>query len=152
MITGAAKKIIADHFGHEVRVASPQMDPIIREYVCSLLVDFMDADELSRGIVLARLYQRALETDPASRFDAFRRLGDTSVFVCGFFRGYVESGLMGPQYYIDMGRLGYCQASNLTRSGQLSTLFSSLSDHVSHMVETVCAVSHRASVCKSNQP
>ena len=152
MMLGRAKHIVVEHFKEEVNDVAPAMDPIVKDYMCRILVDFVETRNLCQGpdgLILAKLYQRALEMDPASRFEAFRHLGDVSIFIGGFFRDSVSSrrSLVGQQYYIDMGGMGYAQASHLTRSAQLSRLFSSLSSQVRPMMDAVCAISYRASIC-----
>ena len=91
-----------------------ELNSISFNYIVDLLVTHARGDVLGapgEGMpVLAWYYRDAVNSEKSLRFNAFRRLGDTALFLTGFFSKYVDaSGGLG--YYIDMGCGAYDQAS-----------------------------------------
>ena len=88
-------------------------DPLVIEYVASVLTQFVKTDALlndQEGLpTLALWYSKAINSMGQDRRHAFRRMGDVSLFMSGFFidRVRVTGGL---EYFMDMGCLGYDQA------------------------------------------
>ena len=88
------------------------INPASFQYLVSLLVSNVRCDPTNVAPILAYCYRDAMGLQGARRFDAFRRLGDTALFLSGIFSSYVES-TGGMSYYADMGILGYGHASDL---------------------------------------
>ncbi len=77
---------------------------------------------------LALLLKRALEADPADRRRELRRLGDTSLFVSGFFGDAVARSTVDLSYYIAMGERAYDALAEAPRApAGASALFGELS-------------------------
>lgn len=54
----------------------------------------------------------AINSPGDRRLEAFRRLGDASLFNCGFFEAYISRRLVDAAYYQDVGRLAYQKLSH----------------------------------------
>jgi hypothetical protein len=84
-------------------------------YLVNLLADFLDRGRLYRPAPgggeerepLALMLVRALAADRAERYRELKRLGDTSLFVSGFFSDSLHRGAVGVDYYIAMGERAY---------------------------------------------
>jgi hypothetical protein len=91
-----------------------ELNTTLIDYIIDMLVTFTNHESLGpsgEGMpVLAWYYKDAVNLKGQMRFNAFRRLGDTALFLTGFFSNYVNAtGGLG--YYIDMGCGAYDQAS-----------------------------------------
>jgi hypothetical protein len=84
-------------------------------YLVNLLAQHLQRDPLSaegpehaaRGEPLALILKRALEGDREVRWRNLKRLGDTSLFVSGFFGDSLAHSLVDVDYYIAMGKRAY---------------------------------------------
>jgi hypothetical protein len=119
------------------------LDPLVERYVVDIMVSHVDADMLSkRGMpILAWCLRDAVNSMGRARFNAFKRLGDTALFLAGFFTDYVR-GSGGLTYYIDMGGNAYRQASGVVGG---HPVLSELSSKFTPVVSVLNAVS-----CQSN--
>jgi hypothetical protein len=85
---------------------------------------------------LAFILKRALEGDREARWRNLKRLGDTSLFVSGFFGDSLARSLVDVDYYIAMGERAYDALSEDAR-GPLGAqeLFGELSERFPHFVD-----------------
>ena len=101
-----------------------KLDEHVEFYLVNLLTNFIatstfsgDAetsdDILSTPLVF--MLKRALEAPPEKQPQLYRRLGDASLYVSGFFQDYFNGKTFDINYYITMGSSAYEQASALSR-------------------------------------
>ncbi len=77
-------------------------------------VDEQLADEVGFEKPAAFLLCEAMNSPGEQRLVAYRRLGDASLFNCGFFDAHLtRRGRVSPEYYRNVGRLAYGQLSDL---------------------------------------
>lgn len=117
-------RIVAAHSAHEffrdlllkaVQNQRQSVQPETEAYLVNLLAGFLESEALfskdEAGRVEARplafLLKDALEQDGAQRLALLRKLGDTSLFVSGFFSESLSSGPVGADYYTAMGERAY---------------------------------------------
>lgn len=89
-------------------------------YLVHLLEGFVRLDEekakdLGFERPAALLLGEALNSAGDRRIEAYRRLGDASLFSCGFFQAYLErrTSVVPVDYYRQMGRNAYLSLQNL---------------------------------------
>ena len=76
-----------------------------------------------------------LAATPASRAQKLREVGDTSLFVSGFFPDSLNRSLVDVDYYIGMGEVAYGHLSRMTRGADSFTqVFCELSDKFTRFV------------------
>jgi hypothetical protein len=100
----------------------------------------MPGDLLGRPLALT--YLEATYGAPAERFERFKRVGDTALFLSGLFTDCLERSLVPPSYYIDLGKLSYQQ---LAQSGarQLREMFADLALRFTDLVRVLGEISSR---------
>ena len=106
--------IIKDHFRTAICSAFAKervaLNEISQQYLIDMLSGFVSSNQMGPdpGLpTLTLLYRDALEATGAKRIIAFKRLGDMSLFLSGFFIDYVRHTMNGVGYYIDMGSAAY---------------------------------------------
>ncbi|MEW5853726.1 MAG: hypothetical protein AB2A00_33435 [Myxococcota bacterium] len=91
-------------------------------YVVNVLSDFTEAERLflpsddarKRELVpLAELKARAVEADPDERARLLKHLGDSSLYIGGFFQDALERQNVDVDYYVTMGGSAYTELSSL---------------------------------------
>jgi len=112
-------------------------------YLVNLLASFLEKERLfvvdEDGRVeaepLALILLRALEGDRRKRALGLRRLGDTALFVSGFFGDSISRrSAVGVDYYVAMGERAYGTLRDTERGG-LEALFGELSDRFAQFVD-----------------
>ena len=91
---------------------------------------------------LAVLYVRAVQASRGERTRLLRMMGDTALFVSGFFADSLSRGLVDLGYYKTMGGQAYARLS-LEDSGRGvgSTVFSELADRFGEFADVLAEVS-----------
>lgn len=103
-------------FENSLKKRNLELNKLTQHYVVSMLVDFSNITMLNNvnGLpTLALLYKDAIEANGSRKILAYRRLGDISLFLSGFFLEYVKKTNTGLGYYIDMGQCAYHSAFQL---------------------------------------
>lgn len=104
-------------------------------YLVNLLATFLTREKLFvnqpdgsvREEPLALILLRALEASGPARASALRRLGDTALFVSGFFGDSLARSAVDVDYYIAMGGGAYAALGEAERGRGLEALYAELS-------------------------
>jgi hypothetical protein len=126
-----------------------QLQEMTEFYLVNLLASFLTAEKLFReradGTIdaepLALILKRALESDREERRRTLKRLGDTSLFVSGFFGDSIARSLVDVDYYIAMGERAYEALSSAERvSGGLPELYDDLAQRFPDLVDLLAEI------------
>lgn len=91
---------------------------------------------------LALVYVRALNASRRERARILRMLGDTALFVSGFFADSVNRGLVDLSYYREMGGIAYGRLQHEPdESGYTPDVFGELSERFSEFADLLCEIS-----------
>ncbi len=113
-------------------------------YLVDLLTRFLeterlfveDADGTVRSEPLALVLLRALQADRRARAAHLRRLGDTALFVSGFFGDSLARSPVDVDYYIAMGERAYSALAETERGRPgLDALYGELSGRFEQFVD-----------------
>jgi hypothetical protein len=125
-----------------------QIQPETEFYVVCLLERFLERGELytespdgsSQLEPLALLLLRALEESRQRRWQALQRLGDTSLFVAGFFGDSLARAPVDPSYYVAMGERAYgALASSRVPAGR-AEVFGEMSERFEDFVDVLAEI------------
>ena len=109
-------------------------------YLVSLMGDFTRArlpDE-----PLAMKLAQARTAEPGDRVKGLKEVGDTSLYVAGFFTESLSRKLVDADYYIGLGRGAYAELAGHL-NGSLTDVYRELSDKFPAFVEVLAAVRRR---------
>lgn len=124
-------------------------------YLVNLLAEFAATDKLFTRDEegrrdhepLAVLYHKALQQEREERIRTLRRLGDVSLYKAGFFGGALQNGLVGPDYYIQMGGAAYGQVADLVPAAAgFAQVYRELHDKFRAVVELLEEIAARGMV------
>lgn len=129
------------------------LSPVASTYLLKLVSEFGHRGLLaSRGDgqqpgtpTLFELYAQAVNSAPSERCDAFRYLGDVSLFLSGFFAPHIERSLVGVDYYVEMGGNSYRQAATLSHGG-FAEVLGQLAGHFRRLVEVMTRVAEQTTL------
>lgn len=123
-------------------------------YLVNLLSDFVTSERLftedengrKDHEPLAVLYHTAQQGGRDERIRKLRRLGDVSLYKVGFFAESLRAGVVGPEYYIQMGGAAYGHVADLSISSGFSAVYRELCDKFRELVEVLEEIAARGLV------
>jgi hypothetical protein len=118
-------------------------------YLVRLLDEFARAENVYAGTergerpAMATLLSRAQEAAPGEAVRIYKHMGDSSLYLTGFFAESVEREIVSVDYYVQMGGGAYANVAGLMRStaATSSALFAELSDRFEELVTLLAEVS-----------
>ncbi|MFZ5476579.1 MAG: hypothetical protein ACOZNI_07365 [Myxococcota bacterium] len=93
---------------------------------------------------LVELQHRAVHAPPAEAVTHWRRLGDNSLVVAGFFRESLERRAVSRDYYERMGSTAYRALERILGGGSFAEIFAELGDRYRACVEVLSEVRDEA--------
>jgi hypothetical protein len=135
-----------------------QVADVTEYYLVNLLAGFLETDRLYvreadgglRDEPLALILQKALEGEGRERMAALRRLGDTSLYVSGFFSDHVDTKVVDAGYYAAMGHHAYATLARLLDGkGTLGGLYDELASKFTDLVDVLNEMSERVALSSS---
>lgn len=123
-------------------------------YLVNLLVEFLSADQLfvleadgrREREPLAFMLKKAVEAPRGERERHLRRMGDTALYVSGFFSDSLQRGLVDVDYYAAMGGRAYDALSGLTPRSGAAVVFTELATKFQRIVDIFSEISERAAI------
>jgi hypothetical protein len=125
---------------------------LVEHYIVALLAGY--AAQPIEDTPLALRMAAAAEAPPRERRKQLREIGDTSLYVSGFWGESLDEGAVDLDYYIEMGGSAY---GELARGGPgwtrdpFGDVFGELASHFVRFVEVLSLVSRRMAVPATNQ-
>jgi hypothetical protein len=138
-----------DEFFHEVVTDALQVVDVDASepaswYLVGLLGDMTRArltDE-PLGVKLAQV-----ETDPGTRVSTLKQVGDTSLYVAGFFAESLNRSLVDVDYYVGLGQSAYAQlARSLGSQRAITDVYTELAEKFPRFVDVLAEVRKRTSI------
>ena len=118
-----------EFFRQRITAASQQLKIRLEEhvefYLVNLLTEFIDPTRINLdfdsqtdvlGTPLVFLLQQALDAPEERQPVMYKRLGDASLYISGFFQDYFNRKTFDISYFITMGASAYNQAAMLYRA------------------------------------
>jgi hypothetical protein len=144
-----------EEFFHELVTEAMQRQkvkvlPETEAYLVGLLNQFLTTENLyvqdSEGRMqeepLALMVKEALEVpQPENQKAMFRKIGDISLYVAGYFQDSLNRKLVDVDYYIDMGGVAYQQVA--ARVGDIRPLYEELAEKFGTFVDVLAEVSDK---------
>ena len=111
-------------------------------YLVNLLGDFTRA-RLPDEPLAVKLAQSAVAADPGERVRTLKEVGDTSLYVVGFFAESLSRKLVDADYYIGLGRGAYAELAGRMGSSSITEVYRELAEGFPGFVEVLAEVRRR---------
>ncbi|MFW7378145.1 MAG: hypothetical protein ACOH5I_05010 [Oligoflexus sp.] len=145
----------ADYFRSKVNSAASALNLQLKDevefYLVNLLCEFIQPQQLAVDEIdlldtpLALIYKKAIESSPDMQIKIYKRLGDTSLYIAGYFQDSLNRKTVGAGYYISMGATAYDKISNIMRDRHGETnftrVYAELAKEFKNLVNLVTEVS-----------
>jgi len=143
------RELVSDALSHR----RLQIQEATEFYLVNLLAQHLQEERLlarveggeAQAEPLALILKRALEGDREARWRNLKRLGDTSLFVSGFFGDSLARSLVDIDYYIAMGERAYDALSEEPRGPSgAQELFAELAERFPQFVDLFAEIAELA--------
>lgn len=143
------REYFREALGSALRKRPVDLSDTAQAYLVNLLADFGKTENVYAGTdkgekpTLVDLLARAQEAEPTEAVRIYKHMGDSSLYLSGFFTDAVEKDLCGVEYYVSMGGSAYRSVAGLIRptAATSSALFDELSDKFKELVDLLAAMS-----------
>lgn len=142
LLTSSMQAYFREALDAALRKANIHVTETAQVYVVHLLNEFCRSEAVFAGtdygenISMALMFDRAMSADQQEALKIYRHVGDTSLYMLGFFRESALKRIVSHNYYKEMGAQAYLHASSLSRSHAInqSALFYELYERFNDMV------------------
>lgn len=124
-----------------------ELTPIVKNYLSKMLVNFIKPENffeikgnsIERPLI-AEMALSAKKLSPVSGAVRYTRIGDTCLFISGYFNGYVNRKIQDIGYCVQVGEYSYGKAAVLLRKTSIkesSVLFFEMEKNFKSLVDVV---------------
>jgi hypothetical protein len=151
-ITHSLESFFRDEVDRAFKDEGLEGNGMTKHYLVHLLAGYAAQPIEDRPLAL-RLLQ-AIGASPRERRTTLREIGDTSLFVSGFWGDSLDRKIVDVDYYIDMGGTAY---GELARAGSGDTaepyapVFGALAANFTRFVEVLMTISRRTARARSDR-
>lgn len=145
LLTNSMQAYFREALDAAMRKANIRVTETAQVYVVHLLNEFSRSEVVFAGldygekISMAHMLERAMSADQQESLQIYRHLGDTSLYMLGFFKESAVKRIVSQSYYKEMGAQAYLHASSLSRAhaSHRAALFYELYERFNDVVEVV---------------
>lgn len=127
--------------------------PLTQNYLIGLLEHYLLADNLfetseetgkRKNGTLAEMYLKAHQAVPAVRVDLLKKLGDTSLYISGFFGDSLKKKIVDIDYYAQMGGVAYATLADEESESIYSPVYKDFSVRFMEYVDVLTYISQQS--------
>jgi len=124
--------------------------PLVNAYLVDLLEVYMLTPNVEIQGTFAEMLMRAQQAERQLRFEILKKLGDTSLYISGFFGDWLKRKVVDIDYYATMGGLNYASLSRSVSDDGQAKVFNQFSEKFLDYVDVLTFISQTSGV-QSNQ-
>lgn len=154
LVLASPKEYFADQLDLAFKRTKFEPLALSRQYLIDLLQHFIFSKNLfpvdeetgrSRRETLAELYLKAQNAPTLNvRMELLKKLGDSSLYISGFFGDSLNRKIIDIDYYVEMGGVAYGALSGAATDESLSRVFGEFSNRFSDFVDALTFVSQES--------
>lgn len=143
------REYFREALGTAMRDRAVRLTDEAQVYLVHLLCEFARSENAFAGTdhgdkpALALMLQRAQEAEPTEAVRIYKHMGDSSLYLTGFFADSQAATIVSRDYYLSMGETAYSSVASFLRGSAAtsSALFAELADQFTRLVDLLSAVS-----------
>lgn len=117
---------------------------LLCEYINPSQLAAVDGSPLNFDTPLAVMLAKALDAPPHKRLKILKYLGDSSLYVSGFFQDYFNRKVFDIGYYIDLGSAAYNNVSSIMRElhgdEHFASMYQDMAEQFTSLVDVIAEV------------
>lgn len=107
-------------------------------------------DEGKKETTLAEMFLTAINSEYHLQIDLLKKLGDSSLYISGFFGDSLKNKIIDLDYYIDMGGSAYSSLASVEKLSERAIIFEEFSFKFMEFVDVLTYISQKSFV-QTNQ-
>ena len=127
------REVLLDSFARQGVTATPHTE----HYLVGLLGNYAKAQILDEPLGIRLV---ASQSNPAERVRALKEVGDTSLYVSGFFAESVERKLVQADYYIGLGSAAYRELAVCLSGSSVTEVYEELAAKFPSFVDVLAEI------------
>ncbi|MEO0337098.1 MAG: hypothetical protein AAF202_11930, partial [Pseudomonadota bacterium] len=133
-----------------------QAKPLTRQYISQLLQFYLFTENLfeeasERTPTMAEKLLNAFNTaEPRQRAEGLKKVGDTALYVTGFFGDSFKRKIIDIDYYVEIGGSAYASLATADRSNMYTPVFEDLSSRFPEYVDVLTYMSQQSQLQSNN--
>lgn len=143
-ITRSLESFFRDEVDRAFRDEGLKPDQLTEHYLVHLLAAY-GAHPIEERPLALRLLE-AIQASPRERRTTLREIGDTALYISGFWGDSLGRRSVDVDYYIDMGGTAYGELARGATAGGVEpfgAVFGALAENFTRFVEVLMTISHR---------
>ncbi|MBX3020439.1 MAG: hypothetical protein KF799_02080 [Bdellovibrionales bacterium] len=129
--------------------------PLSQNYLVDLLEHYLFSSNLfpkddetgkAKRETLAEMWLKAQNSPTPQRQDLLKKLGDSSLYISGFFGDSLSRKIVDIDYYVDMGGVAYGALASSAADEQRSMMYEEFSQRFSDFVDVLTYISQESLV------
>jgi hypothetical protein len=154
-----AREFFEDMIVKAMETRGMQTFPMAQSYLTNLLEFYVSADNLfeaeegsgkRKTETLAELYLRAQGAQPPLRQDLLKKLGDSSLYISGFFGDSFKRKIIDIDYYVEMGGAAYSSLAATVSEDTYAKVYNEFAERFVEFVDLLTFISQE-SLIQANQ-
>lgn len=127
-----------------------ETQPLMFSYLVDLLETHLTTSSLHQQGTLAELYMKSFHVERHLRIDMLKKLGDSSLYISGFFGDSLRRKIVDIDYYADMGGMAYSSLASSVEDDMQAKVFKDFAQRFLGYVDVLTYISQTAMI-QSNQ-
>jgi hypothetical protein len=154
-LTASPKDYFIEELEHAFQHLKISASPLSKNYLVDLLQFYMFAKNLFsvdeetgryKRETLAELYLRSQNLPATQKMELLKKLGDTSLYISGFFGDSLNRKVVDIDYYAEMGGTAYNSLAKITADESLSVVYLDFSSRFLDFVDALTYVSQKSAL------
>jgi hypothetical protein len=149
LTSGSLREYFTEALGQAMGESMVKLTQSCQLYLINLLNDFSRSENVYAGTdygenpALAILLSRAADAEPQEAVRIYKHLGDSSLYLSGFFNESVGNQAVSVDYYQSMGESAYAQVAGQIRHSEAtsSALYMELAHRFGDLISLLNAIS-----------
>ncbi len=150
LVLTSPREYFVDRVEDAIKQVNFEPLPLSRQYLVDLLQHFMISTNLFpvddetgklRQQTLAEMYLRAQNSSPQMKTDLLKKLGDSSLYISGFFSDSLNRKVVDLDYYVDMGGVAYSTLASVASDEAMAQVYSEYATHFAGFVDVLNFIS-----------
>jgi hypothetical protein len=124
--------------------------PTVHSYLVHILEHHMVTENLFDQVnsngkrtrdTLAEIYLKSTNAEPRARMELLRKVGDTALYISGFFGDSLQRKVVDVDYYADMGGAAYATLADCVREAPAQQMYSEFANRFFEFVDVLTYIS-----------
>lgn len=154
-IVASSKEYFSEAVDEAIAERKISTTTYVRSYIIDLLDFYLHAENLftecdpgmeskKSNDTLAELYLKAIGSQPSVKKGMFKRLGDSSLYISGFFGDSLKRKVVDVDYYAEIGGSAYGQLASLLGNDSLAEVYHDFSVRFLQYVDVLTCISQKS--------